>query len=158
MITVADTSPVCYLILIGEVELLPKLFGEILIPSAVAAELDDPRGPATLTAWMSRPPPWLRIRQLSDRPVPPALALLEAGEQDAISLALELQADVVLLDERAGRRAAEQLGLRVTGVLGILEAGSRRGLVDLSRAIDRLSRTSFRVSKRLVQLLLERNR
>ena len=64
MITVADTSPICYLLLIGEIELLPTLFGEVVIPNAVAEELHHPLAPAVLREWLELPPAWLQV----DRP------------------------------------------------------------------------------------------
>lgn len=81
---------------------------------------------------------------------------LDAGEREVISLGLDVKADLVLLDEARGRRAAVEQGLAVAGTLGVLQRAARRGLVDLPDAIERLRRTSFRVSPRLLESLKER--
>jgi len=61
MIVVADTSPICYLLLIGEIELLPQLYERVLIPQVVQQELVNKRSPAVVQAWISQPPQWLTI-------------------------------------------------------------------------------------------------
>src|ERR1035441_8602413 len=103
MIAVADTSPICYLILIGEIDLLPKLFSQVLAPQAVLAELLHEDAPAAVRNWASNPPPWICVKET------PVLATsglerLQAGEQAAILLAESIMADIVLLDEKAARR------------------------------------------------------
>lgn len=158
MIVVSDTSPVSYLVLIQEAQLLEALFQEVLIPVAVAAELRHPRSPARLGAFMATPPPWLRVHERGPAVARRKLAALDEGEREALELALELGADLVLLDDRAARETARELGLPVTGVLGVLDAAARRGLVDLPRAVARLKATSFRVAPGLLVELLERHR
>jgi predicted nucleic acid-binding protein len=81
---------------------------------------------------------------------------LGAGESEAISLALELKADVLLMDERKGRREALARGIAVAGTLNILESAAARGLVNLPEAIIRLQRTSFRASPALLREILRR--
>ena len=82
------------------------------------------------------------------------LSRLHAGEREAILLAEHLNAELVVLDEKAARRTAASRGLRVTGTLGILKAAAERGLVDLPVAVEHLKQTNFRASPRLLQLLL----
>jgi len=83
------------------------------------------------------------------------LSRLDLGEQAAIALAQQLNADFLIIDERLGRRFAQQRGLQVIGILGILTEAAKLGLIDLSTAIDRLQQTNFRVSQRLIQNLLQ---
>ena len=64
MIAVTDTSPICYLILIGEVELLPKLFNQVLAPHAVIAELLHADAPEAVRAWASNLPSWIAVREI----------------------------------------------------------------------------------------------
>lgn len=85
------------------------------------------------------------------------LERLHSGEREAIVLARQIQADIVLLDEKAARGAARELGLRVTGLIGILDESATRGMVDLLTAVGRLRRTSFRVSPQLLKALLDRH-
>jgi predicted nucleic acid-binding protein len=154
MIVVADTTPVNYLILIGEIDLLAKLYGQVVIPRAVHEELMRSRAPASVKAWIASPPPWLEI--LSPVPVSGlVLADLDVGEQEAIALALQLSADLLIIDELLGRREAERRGLPVIGTIGILRDAADGGLVDLRASIGRLRQTSFHISPAILASLLD---
>lgn len=83
-----------------------------------------------------------------------ALRLLDEGERDAILLALQEGARLLLIDERAGREVADSLGIASVGVLGILVLASREGMVDLRVAFEALARTNFRVSRRFLEQIL----
>lgn len=156
MIVVADTSVICYSVLIGRVDLLPQLFGRLHIPTAVRDELMAFEAPVEVRDWMGTPPDWLVVETV----VPQSDALLSrlhAGEREALLLAKGLNADLLLLDEKAARKAAAALGLRVTGLLGILADAASQGMVDLPSAVDRLRRTTFRVSPAMLRSLLLRS-
>jgi predicted nucleic acid-binding protein len=84
-----------------------------------------------------------------------ALDKLDAGERDAIALAMELAADQLIVDEAMGRREAERRGLSVIGTLGVLREAANEGLLDLRTAIERLRQTSFHVSPAVLAKLLE---
>ena len=157
MIVVADTSPICYLILIDEVELLAELFGVVCIPEAVASELRHPAVPAPVAEFLAAPPQWLEIRGVGREEASSQVMALDEGERAAILLAQGIEADLVILDDRAAREAARSAGLKVTGTLGILEAGARRGRVDLRAAVKRLRKTNFRASPALLAEVLERH-
>ena len=75
------------------------------------------------------------------------LAQLDPGESEAISLAAEVGADAVLIDDRAGRREATRRGLKVAGTLSVLDEADQAGLVNFDSAVDRLRGTSFRLSQ-----------
>ena len=155
MIAVADASPLCYLTLISEIDLLPKLFSRVVAPQTVIDELLHEGAPATVRVWASSLPSWICAR---DTPVLASSGIekLHAGERAAIVLAEFIRADIILLDEKAARRVATDRGLRVTGILGILGEAATRGLVDLPSAIDRLRRTSFRSTPALLKATLDR--
>jgi predicted nucleic acid-binding protein len=104
MIVVADTSPLNYLILIDQAHLLPALFGEVLIPPAVLQELHHPKTPDKIKDWIAQPPAWLQIRKIQASP-PAALMILDSGEREAIQLAIEINAKIVLVDDAQGRSA-----------------------------------------------------
>ena len=152
MIVVADTGPLHYLVVIGAVDVLQPLYSRVLVPQAVARELQDTNTPATVRAWMAQPPEWCEIRP--DPPSDLTLLFLDAGERAAITLALV--ADRVLIDEQAGRAEAERRHLLVTGTLGVLAEAHRSGLLDFEAALARLRLTTFYISAALVDTVRRR--
>jgi predicted nucleic acid-binding protein len=106
-----------------------------LIPESVADELRHADAPEGVRRWVDTPPSWLRIRPAVGDPAPLALQELDAGERDAILLAVHLRADLLLMDDREGVDAARHLGLTTTGTLGVLVRAAERGVIDLSAAI-----------------------
>jgi predicted nucleic acid-binding protein len=157
MQVVADTSLFNYLILIDQIALLPALYGRIVIPPAVLyEELLHFDSPPRVRAWAASLPAWLDVRQVAGAP-DVDLQHLERGEQEAIALAQELQADLLLMDDKDGRQAAEQHSLTVFGTLGVLERGAEQGLVDLPEVLTRLLATNFYASARIIQELLARD-
>lgn len=153
-VVISDTSPLRYLVLIGQADLLPALYTEVLIPEAVADELNQPATPDSVRRWIAHRPCWLQVVPLTVRPASVSLPDLDAGEHDAILLALDLKADLVLMDEREGVEEARRLGLTVTGTLGVLDRAAERGLIELAGAIARLRQTNFRVDPGLLDRLL----
>jgi predicted nucleic acid-binding protein len=157
MIVVADASPLRYLLLIEAVQVLPDLFGRVSIPPAVLDELTRVNTPEPVRRWISHLPDWLDLR--APRRSPSLLPVtLGAGEREAITLAEELKADALLVDDWAARREAERRNLVVQGTLGLLSLASERGLVDLTEAICRLRTTNFRASEELLRSMLDRDR
>ena len=156
-LVVADTGPINYLVLIDAVGLLPKLFERIFIPVAVHAELIDSEAPEKVRAWIGQVPAWLEVRpnpesnngNLDER-------ILDEGERAAIALARVINADLILMDDRAGVAVARRHGLAVTGTLGVLELAARRRLIDLGLALTRLKTTNFRYPPELIDALLAR--
>lgn len=153
MIVVSDTSPINYLLLIDQIDLLPRLFEQIIIPDVVRNEMLDPSAPPALQRWITNPPPWLVVQAVSV--TDETLNALDPGEQAAIALAQTLSADLLIIDERLGRRIASDRGLPIIGTLGILDDAANQGLIELEDAIARLQQTNFRISRRIVQTLLE---
>lgn len=154
MIVIADTGPINYLILIGEIDLLPALYGQVLIPPSVSEELGRKRAPDAVRLWIAGPPVWLEVRT-PIRSGDPFLTHLDAGERDAILLAEELHADQLIIDESRGRREARRRQLPFTGTLGILQAGAKQGLLDLKSAVNRLQQTSFHISQDVLNQLID---
>ena len=135
MIVVSDTSPVLSLARIGRLELLRLLYEQVLIPSAVHDEL--------LAATRRLPTPidfdflpWLVIARPSNRRhVEKLCEDLDIGEAEAIVLAIERHAHLLLVDERRGRRAATEAGLTVTGLLGVVAHAKRARLIDAAKPL-----------------------
>lgn len=86
-----------------------------------------------------------------------SLSELDAGERDAILLALETGVDTLLIDESEGRREAMRRNLRVTGTVAVLEKAAQRGWIDFRATLQRLEQTSFRLSAALRDEFLKRN-
>ena len=155
MIVVSDTSPINYLVLVGQIDRLHDLYRNVIIPPSVMEELRAPQTPRVVQAWLATQPTWLEVRSPSKTP-DPRLDYLGAGERDAIALAEELRADRLLIDDRDGRREAGERDLPVVGTLGVLALSADRGLLDLAEVFDRLRGTTFRASPRLLTGLLRR--
>ena len=153
MIVVADTSPINYLILIGEIQILQRLYKRILIPPAVLEELRHRAAPKPVQDWIRDPPGWIGVQRPKSVLVYPQLDL---GESEAIALATEVRATVLLIDDFAGRQEAARLGTRVAGTLSVLDEADQVGLVDFERALVRLLKTSFRVSQAVLAEIRER--
>jgi predicted nucleic acid-binding protein len=158
MVVIADTSPLNYLILIGQADLLPQLYGQIVIPWAVLRELQRTKTPASVARWIAHRPSWLVVNEAplmrGDFDPPKLSEELDAGEREAILLAIEQQPHVLLLvDDNAGRREAARQGIAITGTLGILNAAAAMGLVKLRPALDALLATNFHVSQRILRRL-----
>ena len=119
MIVIADSTPLHYLILIRQTDLLPRLFDRILIPPAVFDELQQQGTPDLVRRWLVTAPSWLQVHALRSPP-DPALDYLDAGEREAIALAEEVQADQLLLDDADARREATRRSLPFIGTLGVL--------------------------------------
>jgi predicted nucleic acid-binding protein len=155
MLVVADSSPVNVLVRIGHVDVLPELFQQVAIPLEVARELSQPRTPQEVRDWINKPPTWLTVRAPAQ--IEP-IARLDPGERAAISLAQELGADFLLIDEKAGRRAAVERRLAIIGTIGILERAADQGLLNLKDAFARVRQTEFFVSDDLIAAALARQR
>jgi len=153
MIVVADTSPINYLLLISKIDLLPRLFQQIIIPDVVRDEMLDPLAPPALQEWIASPPSWLAVQAVSE--VDTTLNALDPGEQAAITLAQTLPADLLIIVEQLGRRVASDRGIPIVGTLGILDDAASQGLIELAEVITQLQQTNFRVSPRIIQKLLD---
>lgn len=146
MRAVSNTSPISALAQIGRLSLLKSQFSEILIPTAVSDELKlhpDPAAAAVIQTAVKQN--WIRIASPPSSHLLNVLMLqLHRGEAEAIALAAEIQAGVVLIDEQEARRLATQLGLNVTGVLGVLLRAKLKGDIPLLKPEIQALRTKAR--------------
>jgi predicted nucleic acid-binding protein len=151
MIVVSDTTPLRYLAVLGHLEILPRLFGTVYCPEAVIKECLHPRAPAALREWAEAPPSWLIIDTVGD--VQPDLrSHLDEGEASAITLAMRLKAQVILIDEQEGRRCAQAHGFTTAGTLNILAQAGIRNWLDYQTTIGRLkSETNFRTTQAVIE-------
>lgn len=154
MIVVSDTSPISNLLKIGRIDLLRHLYQTVVIPAAVSREIEFLEENRRLIAEIE----WIQVVELTNREL---LMLfdgeLDLGEAEAIALSIELKADVLLIDEVEGRREAQNQGLEITGLVGILLEAKKAGLIDAIRPeIENLtSKANFWMSPQLIELALE---
>ena len=150
-VVVSDTSPIRALSHLDRLDLLVSLFREVVVPTAVAVELEQPRPRFAPVA--VRGLPFIHVRSPQDRVAVDHLRqTLGPGEAEAIILAEELDAEAILIDETAGRAVALQRGLRPIGVLGMLLRAKERGLVrEVAPLLDRLQKElGFFLSRKLL--------
>ena len=157
MIVVSNTSPLTNLAAIGQFHLLEAVYERLSIPQAVWAELN-----ANSVEWpgsaLTNRAGWIEIRPVENQALVKTLQRdLDRGEAESIALALEMKADLLLLDEKEGRRAAERLGLRVTGVIGLLiEAKMCSQIEQVRPLLDALRyQAGFYMSERVYILALD---
>ena len=158
MLVVSNTSPILNLAIIGLLDLLRIQFGSVLVPEAVLYELridEDLEGNDLIRKAIAAGR--LVACPVADRQKVQLLAReLDDGESEAIALALERDASLVLLDETEGRAVARRLGLTMTGVLGVVKKAHLSGYVDsLEKVIiDLRDRAGFHLSDRIVHAFL----
>ena len=159
MPVVSNTSPLLNLAIIDQLDLLRQQFGEILIPKAVLEELrvvemlpgSDHLREALVAGW-------LQVREVNNPSLVQLLQRdLDRGEAEAIALALLLDADWIILDERDGRRIAKSFGLQVTGILGVVIRASRNGQISsLPLVINQLrEEAGFHIAQNLLSQILK---
>jgi predicted nucleic acid-binding protein len=147
---VCNAGPLISLARIGRLDLLPALFGEVIVPPAVHQEVtsDDSLPGARGLAQAD----WLKIAELHNRTdVERLLSSLDAGEAEVLILARQLDIPAAM-DEKRGRRLASELGVLQTGTVGILLAAKQAGLVPFIRPLlDQLMAKGIRLSSRLYE-------
>lgn len=157
MIVVSDASPIIALSLIQQLHLLQELYQEVQVPQAVFDEIthlgDEHEGVKEIIEAK-----WISVHSITNQTLKNALlGELDNGEAEAITLATELSAQLLLMDERQGRRTAVRMGLEVIGVLGILIEAKKKNLINsLAQQLDNLVEVAgFRISIELRQKVLE---
>ncbi|MBC6455599.1 MAG: DUF3368 domain-containing protein [Hormoscilla sp. SP5CHS1] len=138
----AVTNSTCLIGLqrIGQLEILPQVFPVVFAPPAVQTEVG-----INLS--------WLRVQAVQNTAFVTVLQeSIHRGEAEAIALAIELKDVVVILDEKKARAVAKKLGLQVTGTVGMLLRGKKRGVIpEIKPLLYSLQETGFRLSENLIQ-------
>ena len=153
MLVISNTSPLTNLAAIGQFDLLRQRYGRLLIAEAVWEELN-----ADGRTWPGRDAvagaTWIARRAVMNRPLVTALReRLDPGEAETIALAVECSPPFVLMDEKEGRRAAQRLGLKTVGVVGVLIEAKARGLIaEVGPSLERLRQEAgFYLSDRVIR-------
>lgn len=136
---ISDTS--CFIILtnVGEIELLQKVYGQIITTPEIAAEFGEPL------------PEWVEIAEVKDKYRQTILELqIDKGESSAIALALETPDSVVILDDYKARKIAERLGVTLTGTIGVIIKAKLNGTIPSVKPIlEKIKQTDFRLSREI---------
>ena len=152
---ICNTSPLQYLHQLGLLNLLPDLAEKIIVPSAVFAEIEIGRENAVDLPDLLNPN-WIEIRQAKSLAILPPLIDLGAGETEVLALALELPDAIAILDDLLARKAAERLGIKIIGTLGILLEAKRNNLIlKISPILGELEKLRFRVSLQTREAVLK---
>lgn len=154
-VVVSNTTLIIALALVGRLELLRQLYGEVFIPPSVETEIQaggiEAAGAPELASAA-----WVRVVSLKDPRRAVYLADLDRGEAEAIALAEELKARVLIMDERLGRRHARRLGLPLTGTLGVLIKAKQQGLIGAVKPlIEELAQAGIRLGDDVIQEALQ---
>lgn len=157
MSIVSNASPLINLARIGRLDLLRQLYGELSIPEAVWHEVVV-QGTGQPGADEVKAATWIKRQAVTNQALVRALQQeLDAGEAEAIALALEVEAELLLMDEHLGRETARHLGLRYTGLIGVLIEARRKGLIGAVKPLLDALRdiAGFRVSDALYERVLQ---
>ncbi len=158
MIVVADTSPFINLAAVGRLHLLNKLYGSISIPRGVHQEITG-KGSGQAGSKEAETLKWIEVKTVSDQKLVKALSReLDKGESEAIVLAIELSADLLLMDERRGRVVARDFDLRYSGLLGVLIEAKQKGYIKTVKPLldDLRTVAGFWISQPLYEYILGR--
>lgn len=142
---IADASCLIVLQNIRELSLLQKLFGEVLITEEVEKEFD------------LNLPEWIKVKAVQDEAQKNSLSLiLDRGEASSIALCLETDDSLLIIDEKKGRRIAQELKIKITGTLGVILRAKEKGLIDsIEDLLEKLDKAEFRISPNLKAKILE---
>jgi predicted nucleic acid-binding protein len=154
IVVVSDTSPIRYLIRIGEIGLLPKIYPTVVLPTKVLEELRASDGLAIVREWAIALPWWISVQSPS-RSLDIEVPGLDEGERDVIALAEEVNAGLLLIDDRIGARVGLERGLIITGTLGVLIEAAQAGLVSIEHLVRKLQETNFRATPELYDRAVE---
>lgn len=140
---VSNASPLINLARIGQLAVLHLLYGELLVPEAVWHEVVE-EGAGQPGADQVRTSNWIMVHSIENQRLVQALRQdLDPGEAEAIVLAVEMGADLLLMDERLGRETARHFGLRYTGLIGVFTEAKHKGLIPTVKPyLDALRHTA----------------
>jgi predicted nucleic acid-binding protein len=159
MIAVSNTTPLRYLIAIGQEHLLGKLFEKVFVPAAVHGELTEARTPEIVRRRVLSLGDWFEVRAVPEADATTFPVTLHQGEREAILLAEKLRVDVLLIDEQIGRTIALNRNIPLSGTLGVLERADTMGLVsDFPQILKKLKTSGFYIAESLEQQLIHRHR
>ena len=152
---VLNTSPIIYLSSLSEINILEKLFGEVLIPEAVKQEVIS--GGEKSFGFKEVNEQWIKIRKIKSESAKKYLLTdLDEGEAEVIVLAEDEKADIIIMDDKLGRKVARLKGYNVMGTLRLLVIAKEKGIIpDVKSRIEKLKAAGFWLSEDITKVLLE---
>jgi predicted nucleic acid-binding protein len=149
MIVVSDTSSISNLLQIGQIDILYALYGEITITPAVRKELYRLPDQETQIEQLN----WIKVKAPKNhKMVTQLMDQLDLGESESVVLAIEEQAEYLIIDEYKGRKIADELGVKIVGILGVLIQAKKENIIPtVKENIDKLLEIGFRLDKRLIE-------
>jgi len=157
VIVISDASPLINLAIIGRLEILPALFGQVIVPKKVFDEVVI-QGADMPGAEEVRRAAWIVVKACSNQSLVQSLQQqIDPGEAEAIALALEIRADLLLIDERIGRALAKDFHLPIMGLLGVLKIAKNKGLVSQIKPVldELIHKAGFRIASELYLQILD---
>jgi predicted nucleic acid-binding protein len=152
---VSNTTPIISLLKLNRLDLFQKLYTQIYIPSAVYEEIEAGKAKGYYKDLSKID--WIRITEIQDKNATRYFLDLDAGEAEAIVLATEIKADLIILDEKLGRFHAKHADLKVTGTLGVLIKAKSAGLIkELKPLLDELTDKEVWISEKLKKEILKK--
>ena len=154
MKVISDASTLIGLARIGQLNLLRKLYSQIIIPQAVFEEVSKEKKAGSEKISKAS---YIKIEKVKDEiAIKFLLGNLGRGESEVLVLAKEKQADLILIDEKKARKMARRAGFKVMGILGLLLVSKRNGFISNIKAfIDELNKQGFRLSNRVIKKILK---
>jgi predicted nucleic acid-binding protein len=154
-VVVVNTTPIIALALIEQLDLLPRLYGRVVIPPAVQTEVLQ-GGAQGIGVTEIQNANWIRVIALTDPRRADSLPDLDRGEAQVIALAQELRADLVVIDERLARKYARRLKLKLTGTLGVLLRAKQVGFVQaIKPLVEQLVQGGIRLGEDVIAEALQ---
>ncbi len=132
--------------------ILEKLYSQVIIPSSVFEELNSDFAPIKVKEWIINKPKWVEIKYIETE-IDKNLVILDKGEAEAIQVAKELNADLLIIDEKLGRKTAKVFGLKIIGTIGVLALAKEKNLINIEDVLKKLEKTSFFISDELKNFL-----
>ena len=151
---VSNTTPIISLLKISKLDILKNLYSEINIPYAVFQEVEAGRNKDYYTNLSNLN--WINILEIQDKQAVKYFLDLDSGEAEAIVLATEIKADLIILDEKLGRFHAKHADLKVTGTIGVLIKAKKEGLInELKPLLFELTKKEVWISDKLIYEILK---
>jgi predicted nucleic acid-binding protein len=152
-VVVSDTTPLHYLILVRQETILERLYENIIIPPGVLAELSHESAPVQILNWARNLPSWVTV--IAPKSIPARFAVLDFGERQALALAKEIGADLILLDDKVARKVASHESMKVKGTLGVIAEAAKAHLLNFNETIEELQKTSMHLDQEVINEIMQ---